>query len=159
MLWQIARLLLWFHLETVLCQIIHDCAAEFLSNVIQETAQVLGMKQLPPSDGHPQTDGLVEQLNYTLNQMLSKVVEIGTSYQFCLLIKKLLMRLLEKHHSLWCTGEMHGSKLARIFTSQLYYASCGIRICTKAVWWSEESEEASTVTHQEGPGPTEVPAC
>ena len=68
--------------------------------MIQETAQVLGMKQLPPSDGHPQTDGLVEQLNYTLNQMLSKVVEIGTSYQFCLLIKKLLMRLLEKHHSL-----------------------------------------------------------
>jgi len=59
------------------CQIIHDRAAEFLSDVIQETAQELGVKQLPTSGGHPQTDGLVERLNQTLKQMLSKVMAIG----------------------------------------------------------------------------------
>ena len=35
------------------------------------------MTQLPNSGGHPQTDGLVEQLNRTLKQMLSKVVSRG----------------------------------------------------------------------------------
>ena len=55
-------------------KIIHDRAAEFLSDVSQETAQILGIKQLPTSGGHPQTDGLVERLHRTLEQMLSKVV-------------------------------------------------------------------------------------
>ena len=41
---------------------------------LQETAQILGIKQLPTSGGHPQTDGLVERPNQTLKQMLSKVV-------------------------------------------------------------------------------------
>jgi len=52
---------IWRH--GVPCQIIQDCAAECLSDVIQEIAQVLGVKQLPTSGSHPQTDGLVERLN------------------------------------------------------------------------------------------------
>jgi len=90
----------------LLSQIIHDRAVEFLSNVVQETAQFLGIKQLLKSGGHPQTDGLVEKLNCTLKQMFSKVVAKGGRdwdellVQFCLLIKELLMRLLERHHSL-----------------------------------------------------------
>ena len=52
-------------------KIIHNRTAEFISNVLQETAKILGMAQLPTSVGHPQTDGLVEQLNRTLKQMLS----------------------------------------------------------------------------------------
>ena len=55
-------------------RIIHDRAAEFLSEVLQETAELLGMRQLPTSGGHPQTDGLVERFNRTLKQMLAKVV-------------------------------------------------------------------------------------
>ena len=58
-------------------KIIHDRAAEFLSDVLQETAKLLGMKQLPTSGGHPQTDGLVEHFNHTLKQMLTKVVSKG----------------------------------------------------------------------------------
>ena len=54
--------------------IIHDRAAEFLSEVLQETAQLMGIEQLPTSGGHPQTDGLVERFNRTLKQMLSKLV-------------------------------------------------------------------------------------
>ena len=43
-------------------KVIHDWAAEFLSDVLQETAQILGVTQLPTSGKHPQTDGLMEQL-------------------------------------------------------------------------------------------------
>ena len=37
--------------------IIHDRAAEFLADVLQDTAFILGIKQLPTSPGHPQCDG------------------------------------------------------------------------------------------------------
>jgi len=50
-------------------KIIHDRAPEFLSNVLQDTAELLGVQQLPTSGGHPQMDGLVERL------ILSKLVE------------------------------------------------------------------------------------
>ena len=43
--------LVWRH--GVPLKIIHDRAAEFLSDVVQDTATILGLKQLPPSVGHP----------------------------------------------------------------------------------------------------------
>ena len=58
-------------------RIIHDRAAEFLSEVLQETASLLGITQLPTSGGHPQTDSLVERFNRTLKQMLAKLVAAG----------------------------------------------------------------------------------
>ena len=64
--------LVWRH--GVPAHIIHDREAEFLSDVLQDTAAILGVKQLPTSGGHPQTDGLVERLNRTLKSMLSKLV-------------------------------------------------------------------------------------
>ena len=67
--------LVWRH--GVPNRIIHDRAAEFLSDVLQETARLIGVRQLPTSGGHPQTDGLVERFNKTLKQMLSKVVNKG----------------------------------------------------------------------------------
>ena len=66
---------IWRHGVPV--KIIHEWAAEFLSDVLQETAQILGVIQLPTSGAHPQTDRLVEQLNRTLKQMLSKLVYRG----------------------------------------------------------------------------------
>ena len=65
--------LVWRH--GVLAKIIHDRAAEFLSDVLQDTAAILGLKQLPTSGGHPQSDGLVERFNRTLKMMLMKLVE------------------------------------------------------------------------------------
>ena len=67
--------LVWRH--GVPAKIIHDRAAEFLSDVLQDTAAILGLKQLPTSGGHPQTDGLVEHFNRTLKMisMLVKLVE------------------------------------------------------------------------------------
>jgi len=58
-------------------RIIHDRAAEFMSEVLQETARLFGLTHLPTSGSHPQTDGLVERLNRTLKQMLSKIVTRG----------------------------------------------------------------------------------
>ena len=55
-------------------RIIHDLAPEFLSNILQDTAAIFGLQQLPTSGGHPQTDGLVEWLNQTLRVMLTKLV-------------------------------------------------------------------------------------
>ena len=67
--------LIWKH--GVPARIIHDRAAEFLSEVLQETAALMGITQLPTSGGHPQTDGLVERFNKTLKQMLTKLVAKG----------------------------------------------------------------------------------
>ena len=64
--------LVWKH--GVPNKIIHDRAPEFLSEVLQETAELLGISQLPTSGGHPQTDGLIERFNRTLKQMLAKMV-------------------------------------------------------------------------------------
>ena len=64
--------LIWKH--GVPNRIIHDWEAKFLSEVLQETAQLMGIEQLPTSGGHPQTDGLVECFNRTFKQMLSKLV-------------------------------------------------------------------------------------
>ena len=64
--------LVWRH--GVPAKIIHDRAAEFLSDVLQDTALILGIKQLPTSGGHPQTDGLVERFNRTLKSTLMKLV-------------------------------------------------------------------------------------
>lgn len=65
--------LVWRH--GVPSKIIHDRVAEFLSDVLQDTATILGLKQLPTSGGHPQTDGLVERFIRTLKDMLVKLVE------------------------------------------------------------------------------------
>ena len=74
--------LIWGH--GVLKQIIHDRAAEFLAEVLQETAHIMGISQLPTSGGHPQTSGLVECIDRTPKQMLCKLsvikVGIGTNY-------------------------------------------------------------------------------
>ena len=64
--------LIWRH--EVPSRIIHDRTPKFLSSVLQDTAAVFGIQQLPTSGGHPQTDGLVERLNQTLKVMLTKLV-------------------------------------------------------------------------------------
>jgi len=82
----VARCLLdltWKH--GVLSQIIHDRAAEFLAEVLEETESLPGLTQLPTTGGHPQTDGLVEQFNRTFKQMLAKLVAKGGNNWYFLL--------------------------------------------------------------------------
>ena len=49
----------------------YDRAVEFLLDVLQDTAFILGIKQLPTSPKHAQCDNLVEWFNHTLKAMLS----------------------------------------------------------------------------------------
>lgn len=65
--------LVWSH--GVPTKIIHDWAAELLSDVLQDTAAILGLRQLPTSGEHPQTDGLIERFNRTLKSMLTRFVK------------------------------------------------------------------------------------
>ena len=55
----------------VLTFLIYDHAVEFLSNILQDTAFILGIKQLPTSPKHPQYNNIVERFNHTLKAMLS----------------------------------------------------------------------------------------
>ena len=48
--------------------ITHDRTPEFLSYVLQETAHLIEITQLPTSGGHPQANDLVEYFNRTLKQ-------------------------------------------------------------------------------------------
>ena len=87
-------------------RIIHDRAAEFFSEVIQGTARLIGITQLPTSGGHPQTDGLVERLNRTLKQMMSKLVSKGGRNWDTLLGPVLFVYSTTPHFILYMVG-MH----------------------------------------------------
>ena len=50
----------------------------FLSNLIQEICQILGVKKINTSGYHLQTDGLVEKFNATLISMIAKSTPDGT---------------------------------------------------------------------------------
>ena len=63
----------WRH--GVPAKIIHDRAAEFLSDVLQDMAAILRLKRFLTSWGYLQTDGLVKCFNSTLKIMLVKLVE------------------------------------------------------------------------------------
>jgi len=48
-----------------------------LSKLLAEVYSLMGIKKLNTAAYHPQTDGLVEQFNWTLLDMLSKTVKSG----------------------------------------------------------------------------------
>ena len=65
----------WWH--DVPSRIIHDRAVEFMAEVLQETALLLGIMQLPTSRGHHQKEGLLERFNRMLKQMLVRLIAKG----------------------------------------------------------------------------------
>ena len=56
-------------------QLLSDRGKAFLSQLMREVCEVLGVKKLNTTAYHPQTDGLVERFNRTLTSMLAKRVE------------------------------------------------------------------------------------
>ena len=73
----IARLLV----QNIICrhgipqELLSDRGANFLSELILKVCTLLGMKKINTSGYHPQTDGLVEKFNSTLQSMISKSSE------------------------------------------------------------------------------------
>ena len=51
-----------------------DRGANFLSDLILQMCCLLGIKKVNTSGYHPQTDGLVEKINCTITNMISKSV-------------------------------------------------------------------------------------
>ena len=63
MQWKIGRQLWWLICQHgVPVKTIHDQAAEFLRDVLQETAQILGVTQLPTSGRHPATNWWISEI-------------------------------------------------------------------------------------------------
>lgn len=55
-------------------EVLTDCGTNFLSKLLQQVYQLLGVKGIKTTPYHPQTDGLVERFNQTLKNMLRKFV-------------------------------------------------------------------------------------
>ena len=55
-------------------QVLSDRRTAFLSKLMKEVYQLLGLKKVNTTAFHPQNDGLVELFNRTLTDMLSKKV-------------------------------------------------------------------------------------
>ncbi len=61
-------------------EILTDQGTNFMSTLLKQVYQLLGIKSLRTTPYHPQTDGLTKRFNQTLKQMLRKFVsEIGIS--------------------------------------------------------------------------------
>ena len=53
-------------------ELLSDRGTNFLSDIILELCSLLGIKKINTSGYHPQTDGLVEKFNSTLQNMIAK---------------------------------------------------------------------------------------
>ena len=66
-------------------QLLSDHGLAFMSHLLKEVYELMGMRKLNTTAYHPQTDGLVEQFNWTLTDMLVKTVEAsGWDWDSCL---------------------------------------------------------------------------
>uniref|UniRef100_A0A3B5RCM4 Gypsy retrotransposon integrase-like protein 1 n=1 Tax=Xiphophorus maculatus TaxID=8083 RepID=A0A3B5RCM4_XIPMA len=57
------------------CEIVTDQGTNFMSALLKQVYQLLGIKGVRTTPYHPQTDGLTERFNQTLKQMLRKFVD------------------------------------------------------------------------------------
>ncbi|XP_043981200.1 uncharacterized protein LOC122835850 [Gambusia affinis] len=57
------------------CEIVTDQGTNFMSTLLKQVYQLLGIKGVRTTPYHPQTDGLTERFNQTLKQMLRKFVD------------------------------------------------------------------------------------
>ena len=71
----------------VLGQFLSDRGAAFLSRLLKDICNLLGVKKINTTAYHPQTNGLTERFNRTLTDMLAKRVEkwksLGHSFAIC----------------------------------------------------------------------------
>ena len=56
-------------------ELLSEHGAAFLSHLLMEISELLGVEKLNTTAYHPQMDGLAEHFNRTLTDMLAKIVE------------------------------------------------------------------------------------
>ena len=56
-------------------ELLSDRGAAFLSKIVLEVSDLMGIKKVNTTTYHPQTDGLVGRFHQTMTDMLAKVVE------------------------------------------------------------------------------------
>ena len=56
-------------------ELLSDNGTNFISRVMKQYCDTVGMKQIWTSQYHPQTDGMVEHFNSTLKRLLCKLVQ------------------------------------------------------------------------------------
>ena len=53
-------------------RLLSDCGTIFLSQLIMDLCEILGIKKINTTAYHPQCDGMIERFNHTLKSMLRK---------------------------------------------------------------------------------------
>lgn len=86
-------------------EILTDCGTNFLSKLLHQVYQLLGVKGIKTTPYHPQTDGLVERYNKTLKDMLRKFVS-STGADWDQWLPYLLFAYRECHR---CQRDFHHS--------------------------------------------------
>ena len=66
-------------------ELLTDNGSNFISKTMQKYCEITGIKQIRTSPYHLQTDGMVEQFNATLKQLLKKLTQSpGAPWDKCL---------------------------------------------------------------------------
>ena len=63
-------------------QILSDQGTQFLSSLVKELCKLLGIQRLKTTAYHPQTNGTVERMHFTLEGMLTKAHTQGMDWAF-----------------------------------------------------------------------------
>ena len=87
-------------------QLLSDRGAAFLSRLLKEICNLLGVKKINTTAYHPQTNGLTERFNRTLRDTVcwpkewKKMEKIGTPicHLSCLPVELVLRNQLKNHH-------------------------------------------------------------
>ena len=105
-------------------QLLLDYGVAFLSNLVYKICRLLGVKKINTSAYYPQGDELVEMLNRTLLDMLSKSVVLGSrsgmyGYHMCSLLTSVLPRVLQDNLLSICSTAVSLGSPQRSFSHHL----------------------------------------
>ncbi len=113
---QFALTIVCLFVEQIVCRRPNFCLTAFLSQLMMEVCEVLGVKKINTTMYHPQTDGLVERFNQHAKE---RVERNGANWDahlsFTLLTYKASI-YRSPHWNLWSMGEIHDSLLLDIET-------------------------------------------
>ena len=79
----------------IFTELLSDNGTNFISRVMKQYCETVGIKQIRTSPYHPQTDGMVERFNSTLKRLLRKLVQ-NTKVEWDQCLPYVLLLILEE---------------------------------------------------------------